>query len=394
MIINRKLTELTKNHITDVYLEHYRIVTCILCVEIFSNLPATAYSSSHLALPRLVILYMEAIEHLLVNAHHMYATGLKLLFQNSPKIFLNTTRLPLYGMGVPLRPGLTLSRMSQNAGRTSFPHIQENVFTEVPEWSIGSDMENFFTTNRPSSATPNFHLNMRRCTLSEQQETVNIPSKLTAPVKLLPQTPTSTIFAIGKSAIQPITPLKAIKKKFGKLRPTITFPPVLQFLYEKQEEAWVHPTTIPLLTTPKTWRIGLYSLEHSLLARYGNDPKIMKPRSKSKFTTVQAWWDLKHSLSALASKNLLTPAVVSKSSLNTHGKLWQVEDSQAQPMIKAPVVAYQYQPITPLLRNQSKKNSSSSPALGCILDAASRTWIQTSQANPFGTLILLIFRWN
>jgi hypothetical protein len=89
---------------------------------------------------------------------------------------------------------------------------------------------------------------------------------------------------------------------------------------------------------------------------------------------------------------LISP-LLTESSLDTHGQVWQVGNCPAQPMFKAPVVAYQYQPLSSPQMNQFKKKSPSS-ALCCILDAATRTWIQTSQPNPFGTLILLVFRFN
>jgi hypothetical protein len=393
MIISSKIAEFDKNHISNVYFEHYHIVTCILTVQIFTNLPTRTDSLSHFSLTRLLILYMEAIDHLLANSHQVYATGLKLLFQNVPKTSLNAVSVPSYEVDIPPIPILNLNKMSQNAGLNSFNHIQENVFTEVPEWFIGSDTENFSTKSRHSYATPIFPLDMRAHTISQQQETMNITPNLTAPMKFLYQKSTSVILSIGKSVMQPITRFRATKKKIAKLKAKRASPPILQFLYEKQEEAWIHPSTITLFSTPKTWRVGLYSLEHTVPVRYDNQPKTIEPQFKTNFTAPEAWCDLKHTLSNAGSKNLLISPLLTESSLDTHGQVWQVGNCPAQPMFKAPVVAYQYQPLSSPQMNQFKKKSPSS-ALCCILDAATRTWIQTSQPNPFGTLILLVFRFN
>ena len=370
----------------------------IACVQLFIHSPFLLHQTYCVSLTRNLILYIDLLRQLFRSFHQIYSSGLKLLFRDISDPL--STRLPVSTNTLSTHlPHYTLletpTKVQWNIEATPFNHIQENVFSMVPEWSVSGVSDKFLIcpTQKQSLISDPIHGPRHEISYNQTSYSTISPKPIT----------TKPIQSGSNSATFPLLPFGAkarfqfkTTRKIRKIKPNTNTSSVLQFLYKKQHDAWTRNATVSMLLSPVAWKIGLYGLERIAPKVYPDERMYEKPRDDA---------EVQHPIASQCNLNANTnqpglPTFLTTSTRDIIYKFsnkarlytspWQPNRKKVELRSKSPVLLYQYQTMSPIRGIQGCREQYYQSVLYCILDAGTRAWIRTSQSNPFGPIMILI----
>ena len=370
----------------------------IACIQLFIHPPFLPHQTYCVSLTRNLILYMDLLRQLFRSLHQIYSSGLKLLFHEISDS--SGIRLPVSTKALSTRLSRytlleTPSKVQSNVDGTMFNHIQENVFSVVPEWLVSGVSEKFLICPTQKQSLADDPICGPRHEISYDQtsfSTISSRPIATKPIQPASNPATFPLLPFGsKARLQ----FKATKKT-RKIKPKTNISSMLHFLYKKQHDAWTRNATVSILSPPVAWKIGLYGLEHIVSKTRAVEGTYETPWNNPPVPhTITSQWNLNTNTNQPSSpKSLITATgeIINKLSIKArlYSSPWQSDTKRVELRSKSPVLLYQYQTMSPIIGIQGFRENYYQSVLYCILDAGTRAWIRTSQSNPFGPIMVLI----
>ena len=381
-------------------LSGYHTAIRILCIHLCTNRSLVSDPTGWFSLTHFVVLYMDCVRQLFQDLHHLYLTGLKVLSHDSPRVSMSMLPMPAKALSRCLSPhipvvDMTTSRwtVEENMEAPLGNDIRENVFSVVPDWSISPLSENGSVIPRQRVSMPIDRGKHLSSEITDHLTMIGTVSPRSTFTTLVSSIATRAKFSVHTDGFRSTTRFKALKK-MRKRHNTPKASPVLQFLHEKQQDAWTHKSMVTMVSSPMMWKIGLYGLEHTIPNLCSTKqveegacdplactfiPKASCPLNRSGFQDR-------------STPCMVTSTIDRNSQPHFRAFSYQLPTNSTRNPLKAPVLLYQYQTMSSGSTRCSSRQSYDQSVFYCMLDAATRTWIRTTQSNPFGPLLILISR--
>lgn len=345
---------------------------------------------------------MDCVRQLFQDLHHLYMTGLKILSHDSPYVSMSMLPMRAKALSQSLSPHIPLVDMTmgrwaveENVEETLGNDIRENVFSVVPDWSGPAHSENGSVIRRQLVSVPIDRRSHLSSEIAEYQTMIGTISHRPTFTTVVPSVSTSAKFSGHAHGLRSTIRFKAVKK-MRKRHNTTKPSPVLQFLHEKQHDTWTHKSIVTMLSSPMIWKIGLYGLEHTipnLCSIKQLEERVCDPQDCAYVPKSSCH------LNRPGFQDQSTPVIVAStigrnSQPHCRASPYQLPKKSSRHPLKAPVLLYQYQTMSPGSTLYPPRQLYEQSVFYCILDAATRTWVQTRQSNPFGPLLILIGKSN